>query len=274
MDLSWTPPVMRAGYAGRGIVYLVVAGFSLWAIWRGGQAQGTQTALGQLESSGWGKLVLVLIALGMLAYAVWRVIDAYYDLEEYGTDGKGMIARAGMIVTGIAHLGIGLAALSVLFASGGGSGEEGSTIAKWTGEVMSWPFGRFLVGFGGLCTIGAGIYYLKKAYKRDYLEKLYGNDVTRRFDPVLRAGVAAQGVIVTILGGFFTLAAWRYDPDQAGGMGQVFDWLASQPFGNLIVIAICLGLLGFAVFLFVNAAYRIIPKVADDKPVTLKSVLD
>ncbi len=38
-DLSWSIPVMRAGYAGRGLVYLAVAGFSLYAVWRGGQAQ-------------------------------------------------------------------------------------------------------------------------------------------------------------------------------------------------------------------------------------------
>lgn len=265
---------MRAGYAGRGIVYLVIAGFSLWAIWRGGEAQGTGSALEALESSGWGVVVLVLIAIGMLAYAIWRAIDAWFDLEEYGTDGKGLIARSGMVVTGLVHLGIGIAALSVLFASGGSGSEDGSTIARWTSAVMEWPAGRWIVGLGGVATIGAGIYYLHKAWKKTYHEKLYGNDVTRRFDPVLRAGVAAQGIIVLIVGGFFLTAALRYDPNAAGGMGEVFDWLASQPFGNVIVVAICLGLLGFALFLFVNAGYRIIPKIADDKSVTLQSVLD
>ena len=49
--LAWTVPVMRAGYAGRGLTYLVVAGFSLWAIWHGGQAQGTGSALAQLETT-------------------------------------------------------------------------------------------------------------------------------------------------------------------------------------------------------------------------------
>ena len=272
-DLGWAMPVMRAGYAGRGLVYLAVAGFSLWAIWRGGQAQGTGSALEALERSGWGKVALALIALGLFAYAAWRAIDAWLDLEAYGTDAEGLVARAGMIVTGLVHLALGIAAAVVLFASGGSGSEGGSSIVRFTGEVMSWPAGRWIVGVAGALTIGAGVYYAVKAYRASYREHLHANPATRRLNPVLRAGVAAQAVIVTVVGGFLVVAAWRHDPDQAGGVGEVFDWLAAQPFGNLLVILLCAGLLGFALFLFVNAAYRIIPKLADDEPLTLGAAL-
>jgi hypothetical protein len=40
-DFAWALPFMRAGYAGRGLVYLVVGGVSLWSVYRGGQAEGT-----------------------------------------------------------------------------------------------------------------------------------------------------------------------------------------------------------------------------------------
>lgn len=274
-DLEWTAPVMRAGYAGRGFVYAAVAGFSLWAIFRGGQAQGTQTALASLERSGWGKVVLALIAIGLVAYAVWRVIDAWYDLEAHGTDGKGLIARTGMIVTGLVHLALAFAAITMLFSGGGGGGESGgqSSIAQAAGTVMGWPAGRWIVGIAGLLTIGAGAYYAKKAYEASYRENLYANEATRRFNTILRIGVAAQAVIVGVIGGFLVVAAVRYNPDEAGGVAQVFEWLKAQPFGNVLVIALCLGLLAFAFFLFVNAAYRIIPKLADDKPATLKAAL-
>ena len=67
-DLSWSIPVMRLGYAGRGLVYLVVSGFSLYAIIRGGQAKGTSSALSQLESAPWGTVVLLAIFVGMVAF--------------------------------------------------------------------------------------------------------------------------------------------------------------------------------------------------------------
>ena len=77
---------MRAGFAGRDVVYLAVASFSLYAIWQGRRAQGTSSALRNLEAGVAGDIVLALIALGMLAFAVWRGVEAYYDLDARGSD--------------------------------------------------------------------------------------------------------------------------------------------------------------------------------------------
>ncbi|MCK0166534.1 DUF1206 domain-containing protein [Jannaschia sp. S6380] len=267
-DLSWTIPVMRAGYAGRGLTYLSIAGLSLWAIWRGGEAQGTGSALETLSDSGWGIAVLWLIALGLFAYAVWRGIDAIEDLEEYGDDAKGMISRAGMIVTGLIHGAIAALAISLALGGGGGSGGEGG-VSNLVGDVLDWPGGAIIVTVGGLITIAAGIYYLIKGWKAKYREKLRANHFTSNYDWALRFGVMAQGVIIVVIGGFLTVAGFRGSSQEAGGMGKAFDWLASQPFGNFLVIVLCLGLLGFAFFCFVNAVYRVIPKVAGDDLTTL-----
>ncbi len=266
-DLSWAVPVMRAGYAGRGVVYLVVAGFSLYAIWHGGQAQGTQSALARLENSLWGGVVLFLIFVGMLAYALWRYLDAAYDLEEYGSEAKGVVARLGMVVTGTVHLGIGFAAFTLLFTSGGEDG--GSSIVKGVDAVMAWPGGRWIVGLAGLATLGAGIYYFVKALKEKYREHLRANRFTTRYNWLLMAGVAAQGVIVTLIGFFIAIAAWRANPQEAGGVGQAFSWLNGQIYGQILVAIVCVGLLCFALFCFVNAAYRIVPKVDGDDVETL-----
>lgn len=269
--LNWAMPVMRAGYAGRGLVYVAIAGFSLWAIWQGGSAKGTQSALSTLEATTGGSIVLIVIAIGLFAYFLWRVLDAVFDFEAYGTDAEGVVARGGMLVTGLVHAGLAVAALGAL---SGGGGEGGSSIERMVSQVMSLPAGRMLVGVAGLLTIGAGIYYLLKAWREDYRETLRANRVTTHWNFALKAGVAAQGVIVTILGGFLSYAAWRYEAGEAGGLGQVFAWLATQPFGNVLVVLVCLGLLGFALFCFVNAAYRIIPKLADPDIKTLASALD
>ena len=270
-DFSWAVPVMRVGYAGRGLVYLVVAGFSLYAIWRGGQAESTSSALEELETTSWGGIVLFGIFVGMFAYALWRLVDALYDLEQYGSDGEGLIARTGLITSGLIHLGIGVLAFTLLFTSGEGGG--GSSIPRWVGTVMGWPGGRWIVALVGLVTIGAGIYYIHKGWKEKYLKHLYGNRFTANWNPVLKAGVIAQGVIVAIIGLLFVYAAWRANPNEAGGVGRAFSWLTGQPYGQALVAIICIGLLGFAVFLFVNAAYRIVPKVTGPDVQTLAARL-
>lgn len=266
-DLSWTIPVMRAGYAGRGITYTAIAGLSLWAIWSGGDAEGTSSAMERLSNSGWGVAVLALIAAGLFAYAIWRGIDAVEDLEDYGDDAKGLISRTGMVVTGLLHGAIG--GLAVAFAMGRDS--SGGGIPAMVGKVMEWPGGRVLVTLAGLVTIGAGIYYLHKGWKAKYREKLRANHFTSNYDWALRFGVMAQGAVILIIGGFFTVAGFRGNSQEAGGMGKAFDWLSSQPFGNVLVVILCVGLLGFAFFCFVNAAYRIIEKVPHDDITSLKA---
>jgi hypothetical protein len=265
--LSWTIPVMRAGYAGRGLTYLVVAGFSLWAISRGGEAQGTNSALASLESTSGGDIVLALIALGLLGYALWRLIAAALDLDAHGKDGKGIVARLGMAVSGVIHLGLALATLSLLLGSGGSEGE--SRIREWVGTVMGWPGGRWLVGLAGLAIIGAGLKYVIEGWTAGYEKYLAASPQTTRWRDALRFGEAAHGFVIAVIGLLFLLAALRADPSQAGGMAGAFDWLGNQAFGRILVALLCLGLLGFALFCFVNARWRIVPRVAGDKTETL-----
>ena len=267
--LGWALPVMRTGYAGRGLTYLAVAGLSLWLIFRGGDAQGTESAFAILSDSAWGTVILAGIVGGLLAYAIWRLIDAAFDLERYGTDGEGIVARLGMVTTGLIHGALGIAAAGVL--SGGGSGSEGSGgqggsdgVTGAVATVLGWPGGRWIVLIAGLLTLGAAAYYAKKAYKAEYRQNLFANDFTRRWNTVLRLGVAAQAVVVGVAGGLFVLAGLQSDAGEAGGMGRIFDWLQNQPFGNVLVILLCVGLLFFALFCFVNAAYRIIPALHDE----------
>lgn len=273
-DLSWSVPVMRMGYAGRGLVYLTVAGFSLYAIWRGGQAQGTRSALADLENTTGGSIVLVLIFIGMLAYAAWRVIDAIRDLDDHGSDAKGIAVRLVIAVTGLIHLSLAGAAFSLLFAGGGsGGGSDGSTLRSTLSTLMQWPGGRWIVAALGLAVVGAGIGYAVKGWKETYRRHLVANHFTTHWNGALRAGLFAHGAVIAIVGGLMLYAAWWANAGAAGGMQDAFSWLTGQPYGRVLVAAICLGLVGFALFCFVNAAFRVVPKVAGGSIETLAARL-
>jgi heme/copper-type cytochrome/quinol oxidase subunit 2 len=276
-DLAWSVPVMRVGYAGRGLVYLAVALFSLYAIWQGGRAQGTSPVLKHLENSVAGDIVLALIGVGLLAFAVWCAVEAIYDLDARGSDIKGIAARGTLIVSSLVALGIGGAALLLLLAAIGGSGSTaeaaaaasgagsatgGSQIDRAVATVMDWPGGRWIVGIVGLGIIGSGVFQFVAAGKETYRRYLVANRFTRRWDWVLKTGVMARGLIIAVVGVLFVLAAWRANPYEAGGVDKAFAWITGQPYGWVVVAAICVGLLGYALFCFVNAAYRFVPRVA------------
>ena len=267
-DYRWAIPFMRAGYAGRAIVYFTVTGFSLWSIAQGGQAEGTSGVMESLTGNGWP--ILVLIALGMAAYAIWRFIDSFADLEAYGTDGKGLIARAGMLVTGLIHLAIGVAALFALIGSS--SSGQGSSNG-FVSDIMQMEGGRWIIGIVGALTLCTAFYYFYKGIKEKYRSHLQANRFTTRWNIVLKLGVIAQGFVVGIIGGLIIYAALQADPNQAGGLGQAFEWLRSQAYGRILVIVLCIGLVGFAVFCAVNAVYRIVPKAYDGSGETLAAKL-
>ncbi|WP_394153257.1 DUF1206 domain-containing protein [Loktanella salsilacus] len=270
-NLNWAMPVMRAGYAGRALVYLIVSGVSLFTIWQGGEAKGTSDALATIERSPFGMIALVVVALGLFAYMIWRLIDAWFDLEQHGTDAKGLFARAGQAVTGLIHGALGGLPLLLLFGSTDSG--EGSKTAFYLSKLLSWPMGAIVIGLAAALTMGAGVYYLHKAWSQSYREALQANHFTLHWNRLLQIGVAAQGASVLIIGFLIGLTAWRHDPDAAGGLDKAFGWLAQQAYGQLLVTAMCIGLLLFALFMAVNAAYRIVPRLKDPDMMSLAQEL-
>jgi len=256
-DFAWAIPIMRVGYAGRGLVYLVVAGVSLWSILQGGQAEGTKSAMQSLNGI-IGVVVVGLIAAGMFAYAVWRAVDSFWDLEAYGTSAKGLLARAGMFVTGAIHAGIGVLAVTALGIVSSGSGGKKALESVLQSQAGVWA----VCAVGGL-TVATGFYYFYKAITQAYREKLQGNHFTLHWNPVLRMGLAAQGAAIVIIGGLIAYAALSANASDAGGLGSAFDWLSGQAYGRVMVVLLCVGLLGFSLFCFVNAAYRLVPKASE-----------
>ena len=265
--LNWAMPVMRAGYAGRALVYAIVSGISLFAIWHGGEAKGTSEALEMVERSPFGMLALWVVALGLFAYMAWRLVDAAFDLEEHGSDAKGWLARAGQATTGLIHGGLGVVVLVLIFGSTDSG--EGSKTAFYLSRLMSWPMGEIILGAAGVVTMGAGVYYLHKAWTQGYRKKLRANRFTLHWNRLLQAGVAAQGLSVLIIGFLVVLAAWEHDPNAAGGLDKAFGWLGNQVYGQTLVTLLCVGLALFALFMAVNAVYRIIPKLKDPDVLSL-----
>ena len=254
---GWVRLLMRLGYSGRGVVYGLVGVLGLLAVLNGGRADGTQSALVELRDMPFGAILLCGLALGLLAYAAWRFINAALDLDRYGDDAKGLFSRFCMVVVGIIHLAFAFAAVSVAFRFTGGDGESGMDAA--TRALFEWPFGRYIVAGIGLATIGGGLFFIWRAWSRDYEKKVVRNPVTERLDLLMAFGMFAHGVVVAMIGIFFVTAAWTFSAEKAGGMQQALDRIRDWPFGDWLLGATAIGFIGFAVACFMNAAYRVVP---------------
>lgn len=267
---QWVDPVMRLGYAARGVVYVLVGALAFTAALGGGSTPDSKSALATLLDMPLGTLMLGLIALGLVAYALWKLIDAAWDLDGKGEEPKGWAARAAQVLSGLIHLTLAASIASLAIGKGGSSGGD-NNVDHWTAVLMQQPAGRWLVAIVGAIAIAIGAQHFVRAYKEKYKENMRYTHRAEQLDPVLKLGLAAHGLVVVIVGGFFFWAAWTADPSRAGGMREALVALRSTEGGQILFAVMALGLLGFAVYCFIQAAYRIVPRCAPQNLETLAS---
>src|SRR5688500_11903600 len=81
----------RIGYAARAAVYALMGVFAtMVAMGYGGGLTDAQGSLRKLLGQPFGATLLTIMAVGLFAYAIWRAFQAAFDLEDRGSDAKGI----------------------------------------------------------------------------------------------------------------------------------------------------------------------------------------
>jgi hypothetical protein len=77
---NWAKPVCQFGLIAWGIVFLIIGGFLLVAAthFSSGEARGLSGALHALQAQPYGSLLLAVVALGLIAFAIYNLIVAVY----------------------------------------------------------------------------------------------------------------------------------------------------------------------------------------------------
>lgn len=261
---DWVVPVMRAGYAARGLVYLILGGLTLSAAFSGGDTEGTKGAVETLRGAPLGQVLLWLVALGFVCYGVWRLIAAYYDLERRGDDEEGIAKRFALVATGLIHMALGFGIAALALGIGGSSGGGGSGASNWTAKVLQMPGGKWIVGIAALAIIGGGIHYILKGWQKKYKRYIESNEKTRKLQPLLRWGFVSYGIVLIIVGVFLFFAAINSDPSNAKGIGGALEYIRGLTGGRFLLGLIALGIIGFGIENFVESRYRVVAGVDYD----------
>jgi hypothetical protein len=249
-------PLARGGYAARGVVYLIVGGLATLAtIGSGGQTTGSRGALATLLGQPLGRTFLVIIAVGLMGYALWRVIQSAKDTDGHGTDGKGLAIRAGLLISAVTHVLLALYAFQLVWAMGGDGSEEGSRgLSAW---LLQQPFGVWLLGLVGVAVIGAGLAHALKGWHAKFDRYMQMPTATRAWAyPICRFGLVIRGAVLVIVGSYFVLAAYYVDPSQTGGLADVFNTVRRQTFGSILLGVVAVGLFAFGAYSLLEAIYR------------------
>jgi Domain of Unknown Function (DUF1206) len=85
----WIERLARVGYVAKALLYGTIGALAaLAAFSSGGRTTDTRGAMGTLLGAPMGRALLAAIALGLLGYALWRLVEGALDPERRGSDVK------------------------------------------------------------------------------------------------------------------------------------------------------------------------------------------
>ena len=248
----------RLGYAVRGALYAVMGLLALGIALRigGGQTTDLSGSLVFLISNPFGKLVLIIIVVGLAAYSLWGFIRAIYDPLNRGSDASGYLARLGFVTSALSYAAIVVFALRILTGSGGSSGES---TQKTIASILNHPGGGSVTVIIGLIAIGVGLGQFLEAYRATFAKDLKGTEMSererKRSIALGRFGMFARGVVFLVIGWFIVQAGLHHDPGQVQGFGGAFQFLLNQPFGRVLMGIVALGFVALGLHSFACARW-------------------
>jgi hypothetical protein len=248
----------RLGYAVRGALYAVMGLLALGIAVGvgGGETTDLSGSLVFLTGNPFGKLMLIVAAVGLSAYSLWGFTRAIYDPLHRGRDASGYAARLGFVTSALSYAAIVILSVELLAGSGAPSGDS---TQKTIASVLSHPAGGWLTILIGLIAIGIGFGQFLEAYRATFKEDLKGAEMSsseRRTAVELgRFGMFARGVVFVVIGWFVVQAGIHHDASQAQGFGGAFVFLLNQPFGRLLLGVIALGFVALGLHSFACARW-------------------
>jgi hypothetical protein len=251
----------RVGLIAYGVVHLLVAWLALQLAWGGGGESADQSgAMATVAESPVGKPLLWIIAIGLIALAVWQAAEVLRWRSGWSASGKTRTKAIRKSVKAIAKavMYAALAVLAIRFATGGGQSSSEQQ-QQTTAGVFDWPAGEWLVGAAGLALIGSGGYHIYKGVTKRFLKEIDTSDATpsaiRLVTRLGQVGFPGKGVALAGVGGLLVWAAVTFDPSKAQGLDGALCTILELPFGRILLTLVALGIAAFGVYLFVRARY-------------------
>src|SRR5688572_2334866 len=100
----WIERLARVGFVAKALLYMTIGALAAGAAlgWGGGRTTDSRGAMALLQAEV-GRTLLVVIAIGLIGYAVWRIVEGFTDPQHHGRGAKGIVMRGRSVMIGLIH---------------------------------------------------------------------------------------------------------------------------------------------------------------------------
>jgi hypothetical protein len=144
-----------------------------------------------------------------------------------------------------------------------GTGEAGGGARQqqhWTAVLLNQPFGRALVvaaGVGVLCTgLHAGYRAVSGRFRKRLKNQEIDPSVDRWVDRVAAVGLVGRMAAFALVGIFLVKSAVELDAAESAGLDGALKRLGQSTWGDLVIVAVGVGLVAFGLYSCIEARYR------------------
>jgi hypothetical protein len=243
----------RLGLVTRGVLYILMAVITIELVRTRGSADDQASNTGALEKvveQPFGRGLLIIVAIGLAGYALWRFAQAWLNREDKAIDRVANFAR------GLVYVFLFVTAIRILTAKSGGQDGSGD---KQVDTILDWPAGRWIVGAIALVVIGIAIHNLARAVTGKWREDLdiggLSAGARRAVEIVAWVGLIGRTIAFALVGWFLIRAAVQYDKTEPVGLDQSLRNVAVEPWGPFLLTVTAIGLAAYGLFSFVEARW-------------------
>ncbi|MFD9392117.1 DUF1206 domain-containing protein [Streptomyces sp. NPDC060000] len=256
---SVTKGAAKAGFAARGVIYLLVGLLALQiAFGDAGHEADRQGALAEISEKPFGAVLLWALGIGLVGMALWRLSEVAFG--GVGADGRSAKKRLFALGRCAFYSFVAYSVLAFAAGSGSGGGSSDEQSRDVTARVLDLPGGRWIVGAAGVGIAVAGLWIGARAVMRSYHKHLRLGEmsprVRRLVDVTGVGGGAARGLVFAAAGAFAVRAAVEYEPNKAKGLDDTLRSFAGTPAGPGLLACVAAGLMLFGLFSFAMARWR------------------
>ncbi len=248
----------QGGLIAKGFVYVLLGVLAFMAAFHiGGQQNADADKAGVLQflnDSFAGEWLIPILAVGLLCYSLWRFIGAAKFAKGENKKWK-EIAR--YILSGIVYLSVAISAFRI---GANQSRREEDSQQEFASELLSKPFGEWLLGIAALIIAAIGVYQIYYALSEKYKRHVQKMSLHTKASSLMltagKTGYLARGGVWLIIAFLMLQAAFAASSAKAGDTGKAFDAIEGSPIGPFLPAALGVGLIAYGLFNFVRARYE------------------